>query len=434
MKSVCVIGGGVAGLSAAVFLTKENYKVTLIEASPKLGGRAYSFFDKQLGIKIDNGQHIFASWYKDTFGFLKIVGSYAKIYFQKQLEVNFADQSGRRFRLKCSRLPAPFHLLAGLFRYDALSFKDKMGAIRLVRSIKKEKIHETTLKQMNTDELFRLTIQTEQVINCFWKPFIVAVFNAEPKDTSALMFVEMIKLGFIEIGNSSLVLPNDFLSDIYVQPAVNYLRKKDTNVILNKQASSFKFNDNKITSLILEDKNEIESDFYVSTVPFFDLEKLLGNKFASKLETSSITNIHIKFSENIDDIIKEKFVGILDATIQWVFKVKDDQICVVISASNEIAEKDKEEIFEIAKRELFNSFPEIKNKTIDGYRVIKEMRATFKPNKDSLNNRPDNKTDYKNLFLAGDWTQTGLPATIEGAVRSSKNCVNLITGDTQKIN
>ncbi len=428
-KSVCVIGGGVAGLSAAVFLAKENFKITLVEASPKLGGRAYSFFDKQLGIIIDNGQHIFASWYKDTFEFLKIIGSYDKLKFQKRLEVNFRDLNGKSYTLK-----SPFNFFFGMITYDALSFKDNMCLIRFLRKIKSGKLRDIDLRNINTDELFVETEQTVNLIKSFWEPFIVAVFNAEPKDTSALMFVEMINHGFIEKGNSNLVLPNDFLSDIYVEPTVNYLRKKDANVILNKQASSFKFKDDKITSLILEDKSEIESDIYVSAVPFFDLEKLLGNEFVSKLETSSITNIHIKFSESIDEIIKERFVGILDATIQWVFKVKDDQICVVISASNEIAEKDKEEIFEIAKRELTNSFQEIKNKTIDGYRVIKEMRATFKPNKDSLNNRLDNKTAYNNFFLAGDWTNTGLPSTIEGAVRSSKKCVNLITNNFQIIN
>ena len=197
-KSVTVIGGGIAGLSAAVFLADKDFKVQLFEASPKLGGRAWSFFDKTFGDTIDNGQHILASWYHNTFDFLKIIGSYDKLTFQKRLEVNFIDENAHNYQLKASKLPPPFNLALGLMKYKAIDFKDARSISSLVSVIENDKISESRLKEMNTDELFEISKQTEKSINNFWKPFIIAVFNAEPENTSAYLFSKIIKTGFIE--------------------------------------------------------------------------------------------------------------------------------------------------------------------------------------------------------------------------------------------
>ena len=189
---VCVIGGGIAGLSAAVFLKDNGFDVTLIESSPRLGGRAYSFFDKDLNGLADNGIHILASWYENTFEFLKIIGTYDKLKFQEQLEVNFADINAKQYRFKCPKLPPPLHLIWGLWSYKPLGFKDKIGIIKLLNSAMLEKYSEEELKAMDTSELFRLTKQSSNVIDYFWKPFIVAVFNAKPENTSAWQFVQII--------------------------------------------------------------------------------------------------------------------------------------------------------------------------------------------------------------------------------------------------
>lgn len=426
-KSVTIIGGGLAGLSTAVFLAEKGFKVSLFEASPKLGGRVYSFFDKAGGFRIDNGQHILASWYKNTFDYLKITGSFEKLEFQKQLEVNFADITGKRYILKTSKLPPPLHLAGGILGYKALSSKDKLAVVRLVNQIKKNRVSINELKHINTDKLFETRRQTENAINYFWKPFIIAVFNAEPENTSAYMFAEMIKLGFIEKGNSELVLPKGFLSDIFVEPAINYLKSKNAEIFINKRITKVNISKSSITSIIDEDNNELKNDFYVSAVPFFNLKTLLDEKEQSpkntdfdKLKTSPIVNIHLKFNKKISDIFKSGFIALLGTASQWVFKVTDDQICIVISAAEKIAELDKDEIIDIAKNELFTCLPELSGIEVVSARVLKEMRATFVPDTESLSLRPDAETGINNLFLAGDWTNTGLPATIEGAVKSGK--------------
>ncbi len=431
-KSVSVIGGGIAGLSSAVFLANEGFRVTLIEASPKFGGRVYSFFDKASGFQIDNGQHILASWYKNTFDYLKLIGTFDKLRFQKQLEVVFADEMGNHYSLKASKLPPPLHLAGGIMGYKALGLADKLAIVRLVNRIKKNKYSETDLKNLNTDKLFELSAQTDKAINYFWKPFIIAVFNAEPANTSAYMFTEMIRLGFIEKGGSELVLPKGFLSDIFVEPAIDVLNKHDTDVILNKSVSGFKFNNSSISSLILEDNTEIKTDFYLSAVPFFNFKSLLGESYTkyfkglNELSSSPIVNIHLKFDKDISHIFTSSFIGLLGTSSQWVFKVSNDQVCVVISAAEKIAEMTKEDITILAEKELKMCVTELKDHVVTNARVIKEMRATFVPDKGSLSSRPAAKTAVTNLFLAGDWTETGLPATIEGAVKSARSCVEEI--------
>ena len=433
MKSVTVIGGGVAGLSAAVFLANKDFKVTLLESSPKLGGRAYSFFDKTLDTEIDNGQHILASWYHNTFEFLEIIGSNDKLTFQKHLEVNFIDDKANRYMFKAANLPPPFHFMIGIMKYGAIGFKDQRAVGILVHAIEKNEIDEEKLKEINTDELFMLTKQTDKSIANFWRPFIIAVFNAEPENTSAYLFSRVIKTGFVEKGGSNLVLPNAFLSDLYVEPAVKYLQSKESEILTNKRVSKINFEDSKVTSLILEDNTEIKSDFYISAVPFFDFKNLVGESIYNKefsqvsgLKPSPIVNIHFKFDKNIDDVFQERFAGLLNTKTQWIFKVKNDQLCLVISAAKEISEMDKDEILKLAEQELKMCLPDFKNANITGSRVIKETRATFVPDSESLNLRPKNNTSFNNFFIAGDWTDTVLPATIEGAVKSSQNCVNKI--------
>ena len=432
-KSVLVIGGGISGLSASVLLAERGYKVTLTEASPKLGGRAYSFFDKNMNTVVDNGQHILASWYHNTFKFLKIIGSFGKITFQKNLDIVFADNQSVKYRLKTSNLPPPLHLAGGIMKFKALDLKDKLSLIRLVNTIKKNRIQAVKLENMNVDELFNSTGQTENAVNFFWKPFIIAVFNAEPENTSAAMFAEIIKIGFIQKGGSELVLPNDFLNKILAEPAESYLHGKNADVILNKKASKINFEDNRITSIIYEDNAEIKTDFYICTAAFYDFIKIGGynNLYDNtvnpeNLKSSPIVNIHLKFESNISNIFTEGFIGLLNTSAQWVFKPAKDQLCVVISSAYKTAEMDKDEILKHTIEELYSCIPELKPVKILSSRVIKEMRATFIPDCSADKNRPGNATKFSNFFIAGDWTDTGLPATIEGAVKSAVNCVELI--------
>jgi len=428
---VCIIGGGIAGLSAAVFLKNNRFNVTLIDSSPKLGGRAYSFFEKELNDYIDNGQHILASWYNNTFEFLKIIGAFEKLKFQEQLEVKFADLKGSSYHFKCPKLPPPLHLMWGLWTYKALGFKDKLAVTRLVSSVVLEKYSEEELKTMNTAELFFLTKQSQKVIDYFWKPFITAVFNAEPDETSAWLFIQIIKTGFLKNGGSNLVFPKTNLKDLYVDNAEKYLLENKSEIFKKIKINRINYDNDKIENIELDDGNILKFDYCISTIPFFEFTNTFSNEVLNgeynsidNLTPSPILNIHFGFGSDID--LKDDFTGVLNASIQWVFKVNKRRICIVISSAKNMVDKDKDELIGICREELFECLPQLRNAGITYSKVVKEKRATFLPDISSLSSRPGFKTKYKNLFIAGDWVNTGYPATIESAVTSSKNCIDEI--------
>lgn len=436
---VCVIGGGIAGLSAAVFLCKKNFKVTLIEASPRLGGRAYSFFDNNINEYIDNGQHIMASWYSNTYEFLEEIGTLNRLTIQKKLNVIFYDKGGSRYNFKCPGLPPPYHLIWGLFTYKALRWKDKAGIVRLVKAIQKQRYSNDELKKMTVTTLFEETGQSEKVIEFFWKPFIIAVFNARPGETNALNFCEVIKKGFLSKNGSSLVLPKDDLNKIYVDTAEDYLIRAGAEILKSSRLKNFNLNNGKMVSVKLEDNREIKSDFVICTIPFYDFISLGGAENIvddpgriNELVNSPIVNIHLGYDNpSTGEVFKDDFAGILNSTIQWIFRINKNRICLVISRADEIVDKDKEDIVELGKKELMSSIPQFKNVKFTYSKVIKEKRATFLPDIKSVTSRPGHKTKISNLFLAGDWIDTGLPATLESAVTSSRYCVDEIINQTK---
>src|SRR4030067_2818585 len=135
MKKVIIIGGGFAGLSAAAELSSDGFRVTLIEQRRFLGGRAYSFFDKNTGLELDNGQHILMGCYENTFRFLEKIGSADKLCFQRNLRVDFLDTNGDTYRLDCLPLPAPFHILSGILRFNAISLSERIRMLNMAKGV-----------------------------------------------------------------------------------------------------------------------------------------------------------------------------------------------------------------------------------------------------------------------------------------------------------
>jgi len=439
-KSVTVIGGGVAGLSAAVFLSQKDFRVTILEASPKLGGRAYSFFDKDKNQFFDNGQHILAGWYKNTFEYLKIIGSYDKLNFQKELEVNFINTKKEVYKLQCPDSEPPMNLLLGLLKFKAFGLKDKFALKNIDKLLKDKNDFES--KYVNVRDLLSGISQTENLIKYFWEPFVLAVFNTRLEHVSVKIFLNVLRIGFNEKNNSTLVIPNVNLNELLIDDAVRYFEANNTDVIIDKRVNRIITNEEepeKVECLVLEDGEKIYSDFYISAVPFFAFKKLFDektyykNEFKSELlKPSSIVSIHLFLNEDIpgEMITNNSFgmTGLIGTIVQWVFKRSEKHLSLVISGAYElqITDMSHEDIFRLCVKDLTETIEGFEKIKISDYEIIKEKRATFIPDYRSFEFRPDQKTRYKNLFIAGDWTNTGMPATIESAVTSAKICSELI--------
>ncbi len=430
MKLVTIIGGGLAGLSSAVFLHKKGYNVQLFESSPKLGGRAYSFYDREKNLYFDNGQHILAGWYENTFEYLKAIGSYVKLDFQSNLEVNFYDTNKNSYNLKTYNLPAPFNLLFGLLNFKALSGSDKLSVLKIYKIFTDKKLEQLS----NVAELLKVIKQTPTLIKYFWEPFILAVFNAKPENINSKIFLEILKNGFSKKSFSNLVIPKVNLNELFIDDALTYFQKNNIKVVEKEKIPKLFLKDNTIDYLVTESGNKIKSDYYISAVPFFRFKELFEindyNQYfkgRGNLHSSSIISLHLFFENEVPaDLLKNNsfgMTGLIGTKVQWIFKRNPKHLSLVISASDfldELTDESNETIYKNCLSELSKCLKGFDNLVVKDYKIIKEKRATFIPDNDSVNERPNQKTAIQNFFIAGDWTNTGLPATIESAIKSSK--------------
>ncbi|WP_337871793.1 hydroxysqualene dehydroxylase HpnE [Ignavibacterium sp.] len=435
MKKVLVIGGGLAGLTAAAFLVKNKFDVTLLEASPKLGGRVYSFFDEETKTEIDNGQHILMGCYSETLTLLKMINASQNFHVggdkknHKQLVINYLDKNQKQFKLQSSRLPYPFNLLSALLSFKAISLKDKLSLIRFFIRIKF--IDSTKLTNLNVNQWLISEKQSERVIKIFWEIISIGALNTSTEKASAKIFCDILKQIFWTDKNSSLIiLPSLPLSKSFIEPLYSYLIENNCKVFLSEKCVSLEYTDEKISNFVTYSNKESmkkvykDFDYVISAIPYYALEKLIDkNLFALKpdFKYSSILNVHLWLTESAAskfNFIDKEFYAFNNSELHWLFN-KGSHWNIVISNADKFMGIDKEEIFRSILNEL-KSFIPINNEDVSCYKIIKEKRATFIPDGITLENRPSAETKIKNLFLAGDWTDTKLPATIESAIKSGR--------------
>ncbi len=424
MKNKCiVIGGGFAGLSSAAFLSSSGYIVQLLEASPKLGGRAYSFLDSKSNTVIDNGQHILMGCYKETLNFLKLIGADKNLLYQDKLEIDFVKENFQLVPLKSALLFYPLNLLFGMLKFRAISFAKRLKLLKVFLK----------LPFYSTESLSRMTVydwlvkggQDEQMMETFWKMLAISALNTNIKNASAKMFVDILKEIFLN-GNfaATILLPKYGLSETYCKPAKSFIEKNGGTINLSSQVTELICSETNIEKVVTTEKVYDDFDFVISAIPHFALEKIIADESIIKnpgLSYSSILNIHIWLKENP---LTKNFYGLIGSPIHWIFN-KGTHINLSMSDANDLIIKDDEELYEMVCIELKN-YVNLDKDMITGYKVIKEKRATFIPSNDIINIRPSQQTVINNLILAGDWVDTGLPATIESAVKSGRQASELI--------
>ncbi|MCL5031376.1 MAG: hydroxysqualene dehydroxylase HpnE [Bacteroidetes bacterium] len=423
MKKCVVIGGGFAGLTAAAYLSNSGFQVELFEASPKLGGRAYSFYDNESGSIIDNGQHIMMGCYKETLEFFKLIDAENNLLYQKRLRVNFLKENFNLIPTKTFPLPYPLNLILGLLNYKAISISDRLLFLKFF--LKLPFVSSNSLNDLSVFDWLIKENQNENIRKAFWEILAVGALNTNIKKTSASTFALILKEIFLK-GNKSatIILPKFGLSETYCNSAVDFIQKRDGKINLLESVENLQINEKRIIEIETSKRKITDFDFVISTVPFYAAKKMIPQlKYPNGFEPqySSILSVHVWLKENK---LKEDFYGLINSPIHWIFN-HHDHLTLVISDANELTEKSKEEIFELISDQL-KLFVGISKDEILNYKIIKEKRATFIPSKEILSNRPDSKTEITNLFLAGDWINTGLPSTIESAVKSGSIAANHI--------
>jgi squalene-associated FAD-dependent desaturase len=439
---VLIIGGGFSGLAAGVALAEEGRGVRLLEQKPHPGGRARSFLDPVTGSVVDNGQHIIMGCYHSTIHFLSTIGTLDRIRFQQHLTVRFLDRNGRLTALQCPGLPSPWHVLLGVLRSGSFSFKHKLEVLRLGRSLQWARAMDRGLEKLSVREWLTRLGQSESLQRNFWDLLCIAALNEDPSKANAGLFERVLQLAlFSSPADSRIGIARVGLSDVYVDAATAYIRARGGRVECSRSVASLLVSEGQCRGVRLSSGEEIEAESVLSAVPSFQLASLLPGEllrfepfFAPvvSLRPAPIISINLWFDRPITEL---DFVGLRGTTVQWLFnKGKilgsgENYVSLVLSGAHRHIGRGKEELLAMALRELGDLFPEAQKAKLHHALVIKERFATFSPTWEAEQLRPTARTPVRGLYLAGDWTATGLPATIESAVQSGYTAVGAILDD-----
>jgi squalene-associated FAD-dependent desaturase len=423
---VAVVGGGLAGLAAGCALAGSGFRVTLFERRPYLGGRASSYQHPGTGEVVDNCQHVLLGCCTNLIKFYERLGVENKIRWYDRL--TFLEPGGRASVIGPSRLPAPFHNASAFLHASCLNFADKLSVGAAMTFL-------TPANPRDTGESFLAWLhrhgQTKQAIERFWKPILVSALNEDLDRMSVPYAAQVVREAFLKSAAAGRMgVPSVPLTDLY-SVAGDYISARGGEIRFRSSVESFTPSSNKVNLLVSGD--EMNFDFVIFAVPFDVLSRILPQtpnteplrRVLARFETSPITGIHLWFDRQITDL---DHAVLLDRTIQWMFHKSKllgrsengsgSYVELVVSSSKALVEKSREQIIELALAELREFFPGARDAKLVKSTVIKEVHATYSPQPGVDAFRPHAETVWPRVFLAGDWTATGWPATMEGAVRS----------------
>jgi squalene-associated FAD-dependent desaturase len=409
MAKVLIAGGGLAGLSAAAALGGAGFDVELFESRPFLGGRATSYTLPSAGGEepetVDNCQHILLRCCGNLLDFYTRLGVRDRIKFHR--EFYFLEPGGRLSILRRGRFPAPFHFTGSFLRMHCLDRHDKVGIARALLAIRRERTRRKDLDRISMLDWLLQKRQTPHAIDRFWRQILVSAVNEDLERMAAIHGFQVFWLGFLARSDSyEMGIPAVPLGQLYSTDAwrrLGSVQMRLRSPVERIDAEGFVVAGERRTA-----------DHYVCALPFERLEAV--GLPAPKLEHSPITGVHLWFDREVTTL---PHATLLDRTMQWMFnKGGGRYLQLVVSASRDLTPLSRSEIIDIAIGDLRLYFPRVRDAQLVKAHVIKEQRATFSvaPGTEHLRSTPD--CGMANVYLAGDWTRTGWPATMEGAVRS----------------
>lgn len=418
-----VIGGGLAGLAAAGTLSTQGQKVVLIESKGKIGGRATSFVDLASGDLIDNCQHVSMKCCTNLQHFCEKIG--ISHYIKDEPNMFWRTPDGKTSLFKGVQLPAPFHFAKSFLNAHFLNWNEKirlalgMGLLRLTKAEEDAPFLEWLANHF----------QSPRCIDRFWAPVLISALNT-PMEKVGLHYARKV---FVDVfwKNSKayeLGLPVVPLSRLYGEEVVEWLKKGDVDIRLGNAVKKVELKSDSTWEVVLDNSETIEADNLLLAVPFQRVVDLLGPlakldpsiEMLQGLRTAPITSVHLWFDRPITDL---PHVVLLDSIGQWLFSRGKNEMGeyyyqVVISSSAELLKGGNDAVLQAVMKELPGFFKDAVEAQLIRGRVVSEKQATFESSYGVDGFRPLQTTQIKGLYLAGDYTQTGWPATMEGAVRS----------------
>jgi zeta-carotene desaturase len=412
-SSVAVIGGGLAGLATALALGSAGHPVTVYEARPFLGGRATSY-PLNDEVTIDNCQHVLLRCCTNLLDFYQRLGVADRIHFYR--EFYWIEPGGRMSVMKRGALPAPLHFTGSFATLRFLSLADKMSIASGLLAVKYEYGKRADLDKISMADWLREKKQTARAIERFWRQVLVSAVSEELDRMAAAHGLQVFYLGFLANARAyEMGVPSVPLADLYSGEA--WSRYEYVKFAQRHTVRQIQIDDGQVSSVFTSGE-PIKADAYVLAVPFERVNALAPQLplDLSAFTHSPITGIHLWFDRPVTDL---PHATLLDRTIQWMYNKQDGRhVQLVVSASRSLVEMPRGEVIEMALRELTEFFPAVAQAKLERAHVVKEVRAIFSAAPGLEAQRPLQTTEISNLFLAGDWTRTGWPATMEGAVRS----------------
>ncbi len=445
---VIVVGAGCAGLSAAALLAEAGRRVLVVEARSRLGGRATAFPDRVTGELVDNGQHVLFGCYTETLAFLRRVGADGNVRRQQTLSVPFLDQSGRRSVLHCPPLPSPWHLLAGILQWDALSWSDRLSALRMALPLRAARraldrtasVASAVNGDVTVTQWLNARRQSAQLIAWLWEPLAIAALNQSPDEARAEPFVRVLAEMFgPDASAAAVLLPTQPLDRMYAEPARTYIEGLGGRVRTGAPAKIVT-NGARVTGIEVRG-DRVTAPCVISTVPWSTMRTLFAEPVppplaalvsaASAIDSKAIVTVNLWFDRRVMD---DAFVGLPGREMQWIFDKRlafgseASHLSLIASGADALAAERGDAVVARAAREVAEALPGARDARVIRGTVIRERHATF-----SLAvgqpPRPSTKTAITGLYLAGDWTDTGLPGTIESAVRSGHAAARAMLND-----
>lgn len=428
-SSVLVVGGGLAGITAACDLADRGFRVKLVEKRPFLGGRAYSYRDGRSGLEVDNGQHVFLGCCTDYIALLKRLGVWHRVRLQKRLRVRVIDKLWGESVLESASLPAPLHLLPSLLRFRSLSAAEKVRAayaLSRMRSLKRSERRE--LDDITFAAWLRRHGQSERAIRGFWNLIVLPTLNGDVTQVTADLALMVFQEGFLRDRNGANVGWSKVgLTSLLGEAASAYIRSRGGEVYVGEGAEGVRLDDGRAVA------PNHDADFAVLAVEPKALPALLPRALSDdpffarvgRIKASPIVNVHLWYDRHVTDI---GFAAFLNTPLQWLFNKSrlwkgsggegPQYLDVSLSGADDFIDVPGGDLVEIFDREVRSLLPLARTARLDRALVGKQRDATFAAHPGIARLRPSQRTPVPNLFLAGDWTDTRWPATMESAVRS----------------